>query len=175
MNIKDSHDRSIRDLLGSYFFEVPRFQRAYAWDRENLQDFWNDTIAEGPADHFLGSMVVYEVDPKVPVYGIVDGQQRLTTAIMILCALRNAARRENLPSLADGIQNSLLERRDVDNKARFVLDATSSYPFLQEHILKNGQPETSGPVGSEQERLAAAFQLLSDRVSDALGAIKTPR
>ena len=58
MNIKDSHDRSIRDLLGSYFFEVPRFQRAYAWDREYLQDFWNDTIAEGPAAHFLGSILV---------------------------------------------------------------------------------------------------------------------
>lgn len=38
--------------------------------------------------------------------------------------------------------------------------------------MKNGQPETSGPAGPEQERLASAFQLLSGKVNEALGAIR---
>jgi Protein of unknown function DUF262/Protein of unknown function (DUF1524) len=173
MIIKDSHDRSLRELLTSSFFQVPRFQRPYAWEDESLQDFWNDIVADAPNAHFLGSMVVYEENPKVPLYGIVDGQQRLTTALLILCALRNAARAEQLSTIADGIHRTLLQRADVDNKSRFVLDATTSYPFLQEHILRDGTPETDGPIGAEQERLAHAFDFMLQQVGTAVEVVKS--
>jgi uncharacterized protein with ParB-like and HNH nuclease domain len=39
-----SIDKDIRDILESGFYRIPRFQRPYSWDRENIEDFWNDVI-----------------------------------------------------------------------------------------------------------------------------------
>lgn len=57
----ESHDRSIGDLLTSGYYVIPRFQRPYSWDSENVAEFWNDTIVNESADYFIGSMVVYTI------------------------------------------------------------------------------------------------------------------
>lgn len=111
MKIK-SDDRDVRDILGSGFYRIPRFQRPYSWDRENITDFWNDTIVDSDSDYFIGSMVMFKLGSST--YGIVDGQQRMTTITMILCALRNAFSREGIDDLASGI-HQLVERKDINN------------------------------------------------------------
>ena len=39
-----SIDKDIRGVLTSGFYMVPRFQRPYSWDKENVYDFWTDII-----------------------------------------------------------------------------------------------------------------------------------
>jgi uncharacterized protein with ParB-like and HNH nuclease domain len=46
---------------------------------------------------------------------VVDGQQRLTTITLLLCAIRNAFQKEGFRNLANGI-NSLIERTDISDK-----------------------------------------------------------
>jgi uncharacterized protein with ParB-like and HNH nuclease domain len=56
----ESTDQEVRTMLSSGYYRIPRFQRPYSWDRENIQDFWEDVIQENPQDYFIGSMVVYK-------------------------------------------------------------------------------------------------------------------
>jgi uncharacterized protein with ParB-like and HNH nuclease domain len=93
-----SIDKDIRDVLESGFYRIPRFQRPYSWDRENIEDFWNDVVINSDADYFIGSMVVFK-PPQADTASVVDGQQRLTTITMILAALRNALTANGLADL----------------------------------------------------------------------------
>ena len=134
----ESTDQDIRTLLSSAYYRIPRFQRPYSWDLENVEEFWNDIFEENQNDYFIGSMVVYEFDKQH--FGIVDGQQRLTTITILLCVIRNVLNQQNMKNLAEGV-NSIIERRNIDNKKEFILTTESSYPYFQDHIQKWGEPE----------------------------------
>ena len=56
--------------------------------KDNITEIWNDVIGDDVSDYFIGSMVVYKFNKNT--LGVVDGQQRLTTIIIFLCALRDA-------------------------------------------------------------------------------------
>ena len=71
----DSKDRDVQDILASSFYKVPRFQRPYRWEKDNVIDFWQDTIMDSKGDYFIGAMVGYKL--KENFFGIVDGQQRI--------------------------------------------------------------------------------------------------
>ena len=83
----ESTDPDIRNLLSSGYYRIPRFQRPYSWTQENIQDFWDDVVKDAPENYFIGSMVAF-ADGKQR-FGIVDGQQRLTTITILLSVLRN--------------------------------------------------------------------------------------
>ena len=161
----ESTDQDIRTLLTSGYYRIPRFQRPYSWTRENIQDFWDDIIRDNPVDYFIGSMVVFrEANQR---FGVVDGQQRLTTIIILLAALRNALKTLKFGELDKGIQ-ALIERRNIENKLEFVLSTETSYPFFQDHILKGGEPDVPVTPMREEENLQAAFGQLTSLVQGVL-------
>jgi hypothetical protein len=71
-------DRMASDVLKEFLF-IPRFQRPYSWEKEQVEQFWNDTIVENPTDYFIGSIVLYKQGDEL---GIVDGQQRIVTILL---------------------------------------------------------------------------------------------
>lgn len=154
-------DKEVRAILESGYYKIPRFQRPYSWDRENIEEFWNDAIRNSESDYFIGSIVVFKL--KDGTYGVVDGQQRLTTITMILCALRNIFRLEGFSNHAQGI-NNLIERPDIDYKLQYVLQTETSYPYLQEYIQKFDKPEITPKVGIEEYNLKTAFDNLTDNI-----------
>jgi len=154
-------DKTIDAVLGEGYFRIPRFQRPYSWDRDNVEEFWNDTVEEPGSDYFIGSMVVFEGKDCL---GIVDGQQRLTTITMVLCAARDALRKAGLDELARGVQTKI-ERPDIQNKPRFILQSETSSPFLQETIQSWDGPDVAqAKVGREEGRLQEAFELVGAKV-----------
>lgn len=163
-------DKEVKDILESAYYKIPRFQRPYLWDRENVEEFWSDSVVEENGEHFIGSIVVYK--SKDEFYGVVDGQQRLATITMILCALRNALAEEGYTDLAEG-SHRLIERRDINNKSQFVLQSETSYPYLQEYIQKFGSPETEPTVGEEEINLKNAFTLIEQKIDGAVESINT--
>ena len=88
---------------GDVQFILPRFQRAYAWEDKDWQTLWNDAkkiMASNTTnlEHFLGAMVVVNIETGINEprsYQLVDGQQRLLTISIFLCALRNLAKNED--------------------------------------------------------------------------------
>ena len=163
-------DKEMRAVLETGYYRIPRFQRPYSWERENIEDFWNDTIINNTADYFIGSMVVFK--EKSGIFSIVDGQQRLTTITMILAALRNAFQQENLPDLARGIHR-LIERADIDNRELYILQTETSYPYLQEYIQKFGPPDIQPEIHEEEEVLKQSFGLITTQVLQLIAPLKS--
>ncbi|HKZ41286.1 MAG TPA: DUF262 domain-containing protein, partial [Candidatus Hodarchaeales archaeon] len=52
-------DKDVKSTLNSDYYLIPRFQRPYLWERENVEDFWNDSIVDTSSEHFIGSIVVF--------------------------------------------------------------------------------------------------------------------
>lgn len=89
-------------LQGSKVFLIPTFQRRYTWKKEQWSQLWDDLLNEyyvvHPEDpdslhgHFLGSVVLHPaLGPASTLmrHQVVDGQQRLTTIMILLAALRD--------------------------------------------------------------------------------------
>ena len=82
----------VQVLSDDYFFEIPLYQRPYAWTNEHVEELLDDLIdamrRDRDAPYFLGSIVLIKSDNN-PKSEVVDGQQRLTTITMLLCVLRD--------------------------------------------------------------------------------------
>lgn len=92
----EAHDKLIREIFeGSYQFEIPDYQRPYAWTTEQASELFDDLVSAmedarnsgAVSQYFLGSIVLIKND-RDPVAMVVDGQQRLTTLTMLFAALR---------------------------------------------------------------------------------------
>lgn len=165
-----SIDKDVKGILGSSYYRIPRFQRPYSWDRDNISDFWDDTIVDKEADYFIGSTVVFEAGGDT--FGVVDGQQRLTTITMILCALRNALKKEGFSDLAEGI-HQLIERCNIDNKSQYILSTESSFPYFQEYIQKFGDPDIAIRAGDEEKNIESAFSQITTYIDEAVNSVKS--
>ena len=164
----DSHDTDIESLFTSNFLVIPRFQRPYSWDDENLEDFWNDVVQAGGNDYFIGSMVLYKSGRQE--FGVVDGQQRLTTITILLCVIRNVLAELGSNKLADGI-HALIERGDRDSVNRFVVMTETSYPFFAEEIQKYDDKDFSTQPLREEKRLQASYNFFEKKIHGILKAI----
>lgn len=101
----------IEDILNSSVqFAVPKYQREYTWTKEEALEFFEDLeeyIDAQAAGLFLGTLIfdISEVDEKK--IKVVDGQQRLTTILLLLIACREAAKKIKAVKLATLIQNKI--------------------------------------------------------------------
>jgi len=84
--------KTIKDL-SKYYFLVPDYQREYVWRVDDqvaqfIIDLDNEYQPEqkDQSGYFLGSIIIVKNQQK---YDVVDGQQRLTTIVITMCALRN--------------------------------------------------------------------------------------
>lgn len=74
--------------LANHFYVVPDYQREYVWKPEDqVEQFVEDIhqAAESDSSYFIGSMItVRRPDGR---FDVIDGQQRLTTIVLCLCAI----------------------------------------------------------------------------------------
>ena len=95
--------KSLYSLFKEKIFRIPDYQRGYAWQKNQLKDFWEDLInLSDHRSHYTGVLTLKEVDSKeisdsdneywlvedhsYKMYHIVDGQQRLITFVIFLQA-----------------------------------------------------------------------------------------
>ena len=93
MQTIDSQDVSLNELFYD-FYVVPSYQREYVWETEEverlLQDInteYSSNEPEADSEYFIGSIVVCVTQDST--FELIDGQQRMTTAFIILCAIRD--------------------------------------------------------------------------------------
>ncbi len=93
---------SVGHLFGTdLIFRVPRYQRYYAWDSEQISDFLNDLdlclkarTANSRREHFFGGLVTVRTNVQGSSrqnMEIIDGQQRVASFSMLAAQLRNTA------------------------------------------------------------------------------------
>jgi len=96
-------NRMFKDMLkGTVRFEIPFFQRGYAWEKkqwdqlfldvqEQILDELNSGSPIDRVEHFFGPIVVLEKvggEPELKEFLVVDGQQRITTVYLLLGIIR---------------------------------------------------------------------------------------
>jgi uncharacterized protein with ParB-like and HNH nuclease domain len=83
---------------------VPLFQRPYTWSEKQWRTLWEDLLSfydtlDLRSTHFMGAVVTMparSVPVGVSKFLIIDGQQRLTTVAILMCAVRDALTDETL-------------------------------------------------------------------------------
>lgn len=87
---------SLADVFtnGDPIYQIPDYQRPYSWTDEQVRQLWEDLYEayqsnledeESNSNYFLGSLIIIQKDMAEDV---VDGQQRLTTLMILLCVIR---------------------------------------------------------------------------------------
>ncbi|UAY51881.1 DUF262 domain-containing protein [Ferruginibacter albus] len=93
-------------------FGVPLYQRSYSWGNSEVDQFVDDitnAITEEYTNYFLGSVLLTE--PQDGVWGILDGQQRLTTASIVYSTIRTLLSEKNQHADSEQIANEFLAVR----------------------------------------------------------------
>jgi hypothetical protein len=132
----------ISGLLSSrYPAFVPRYQRAYAWDDDQVTDLINDVKLLLPSEtgargHFYGGMVAISIsdssEPGSSTYEIVDGQQRLATFCLLLSQIALRADEFESSARAKGAE---LEAEKMAILARQIRD---SFLYYQRYDVDKG-------------------------------------
>ena len=93
----ENHKYSIEEAFRECFYIVPDYQREYVWtDKEVhqlLEDIGEQIDAGTTREYFIGTVLVSPTEQKNH-YEVIDGQQRLTTFFLLLCALKHLFRGE---------------------------------------------------------------------------------
>ena len=82
---------SIKTLFTESLFQVPNYQRPYSWKDEQVEQLWDDiynSYINKDKNYFLGSVITVEQE-NGKREDIVDGQQRLTTLMILFCMIRD--------------------------------------------------------------------------------------
>jgi hypothetical protein len=166
----EANDKEVQEVLSLGYFKIPRFQRPYSWGDEEIKNFWMDVVKEEHEQYFIGSMVVYQT--KKPYFGVVDGQQRLTTITLLLAAIRNAFIQLEEKNLAHGVHN-YVERANIDNENEFILNSETSYPYLQDSIQSFSGNQINHDVKTEEQNLKHAFEYITSSLENELPHLST--
>ena len=163
---------TVRRLFNSEIqFKIPLFQRHYVWDLEGQwQPLWEDIkkkseqrLSDPQKDtlsHFTGVIVVQRINTlpgQVEKFQIIDGQQRLTTFQIILCALRDICKQQNFDDLAETIEDDYLLNKGklIEGEDKYKLIPTD---FDKNSLLKIVDYEASSPNKSKIHDAYKYFQ-----------------
>jgi hypothetical protein len=159
-------------ILKRFRLIVPPNQREYSWEREDhvetLFDDLTKAISENAAEYFLGTIVAVEKTPGV--LEIVDGQQRLATTVIFLCALRDYLK-DVEQKVADHINTSFLSELDLttkDDVPKLQLNALDNEFFSS--LVKTGS--VSAPQKPSHQRILDAFEAANKHIKKLVAAIR---
>ena len=170
--------RSIENLK-DYFFVVPDYQREYVWSGEVhvarfLQDISDEfsPTATKQSNYFIGSTIIVKRDDGS--YDVIDGQQRLTTIVISLCAIRDILKKDF--EIGDDLKiiknelfkvvNELLYKYDISLKRhtpRLTLQYEESKDYLTKLISERSFTEKPTP---SIKKMKEAYSTVTDYLTD---------
>lgn len=146
-------------------FIIPPFQRNYAWTTEQCEELFEDilTAVKDNKNHYLGNIVYYEGENNGASFSeniLIDGQQRVTTILLLLCAIRDVVSDEETKKK---INRKYLKNEDVDpnNLYRVRLKQTDYDNGIFEKLIN----ETLDP--NEKGKIAENYRRFKDLLSDS--------
>lgn len=168
-----NNTKSLQELFSDRIFRVPDYQRGYAWGEQQVREFLDDLELLSPNSerrHYTGTIVLHQ--PKAVIkkfdkegtsyaeWHIVDGQQRLTTIVLLLNEISRALSEYESP-LAQGIRKNYVETTDRDGSPLRKLSLNEDTDdFFKQSIL----PESlgiAGPLVESAKRLLNAKEQIA--------------
>lgn len=185
----DSSLFTLSKVFTERLFRIPDYQRGYAWTDRQLRDFWNDVYNLDPSkNHYTGVLTLEEVDESsfrkwsddhwiindksyAPFY-VVDGQQRLTTAIILIQVVVESLEADqelNHNTKQDIQRKFLFDSKDKGISRSYIFgyeEDNPSYEFLKARIFM--ERVTSGPLRETiyTKNLEAAKSFFTEKVAE---------
>ncbi|MDI1495478.1 MAG: hypothetical protein K8823_786 [Cenarchaeum symbiont of Oopsacas minuta] len=157
-------------LLGNNFqYTVPIYQRRYNWGKKQCMRLYEDIlkINKNNVPHFIGAVTyvgdVVPANVDVMPYQIIDGQQRLTTLMLLLAALKNYLTENNMKKKnvtvgkIDQILFNTTAQQKLPDYYKLVLTDTDDGSF--KNILDNSKSE-------ESNNIVANFNIFKNKISN---------
>ncbi len=154
-------------LKSDRLFEIPIFQRGYAWEEENLRDLWDDLDYLGDRKHYFGTILLKETDRTTEDvmktfehFEVIDGQQRLTTTLVLLRELITQIKEFGDREVSD--EASKLEEDYIVYRHHYKLTmGGDDKSFFRDSILAGAS--ASDPQTGAQKRLRNAQAFFRDQ------------
>ncbi|MGL2761798.1 DUF262 domain-containing protein [Helicobacter pylori] len=123
----ESNDSYLRDILkDELYYQIPIYQRPYQWTEENCEKLLDDLFFnyedDRESDYFCGSLVLILISEdfkKAKTYDVVDGQQRLSTFILLAKVLATLYSERLTEESKEYLQESLNSRHGKKDRLNF--------------------------------------------------------
>ena len=152
-------------------FDIPVYQRGYAWERKNLEDLWEDLYyLDAAKKHYFGTVLLKDSGRTARTllatfsrFDVIDGQQRLTTVLILL--------REIISQLKEVSGNELqgevdaLERSYLKDSGHYKLNPLGDDGEFFHHVVIDGNDFLAGTATTHsQRRLTEAKSFFRERL-----------
>ena len=123
-----ANDKTVYDLLNDKMYHVPDNQRKYVWNENNWKELFEDidlVRKDQISDHFIGSIVLKNEGAKDGVqfhYNIIDGQQRISTITILICAIGLLYAKLGSMAKFNGLKKSLFVSDTEGNDHTIIAD-----------------------------------------------------
>jgi len=146
------------------YYEIPNFQRPYAWQTNNANEFLTDledSVAKHK-NHYFGTVVLVEDTASSYSVAIIDGQQRVTTSLLMVTAIYHLVKEdpsliENPETTPELIRDRYLFNANIDKNKVKLRTVTTDNTILQHIFDKDGEESRLEP----RERMSNLYQVYS--------------
>lgn len=163
----EAEKKTFRSILSGGYYKIPGYQREYAWEEEEISEYWDDLASAVGEGHFLRNVVVHGTQDSI--LEVVDGQQRMTTTLILLCVIRDKFLKIGDEDRFEGIQQ-YIQGKDDNGQARWHLEPNDKNAFLQSKVYH--LPDSRSPFGkpsSEGERkLKNAISYFEEKLEEEI-------
>ena len=171
----DNYTLLLPTLFQQRIFLIPDYQRGYAWEKEQVGELLEDLeMLNAPRRHYAGTIVLCKT-ADAPIMGndgtlyathaVVDGQQRLTTIVLLLNELSRAlAAYPDCADLAEGVRKNYVQTKSRDDWPIYKLSLNKdTHAFYRDSVL----PETPS-IDQPPVRAAARLRDAKKQIADYL-------
>ncbi len=168
----ESADLSIATIFKD-FYTVPDFQREYVWQPSHVEKLLEDAydefydelgrLVQGP-EYFLGTVVACQ---SAGIYQLIDGQQRMTTIYLVLCAAKDALIEAGakptrvLEAQISDVYSDPKTGNDIE-RHRLTLQYEDSHGILEEIVKGDTLPSPTKVKNESVKNIIAAYETIRD-------------
>ncbi len=176
-------------------FEIPSYQRGYAWQERQLKDFWNDlehVSKLGDKFHYMHSLTLRESENELEdsAFEIIDGQQRLATSLILLGLLAKITKHKdpkydsmNLEpvlsykyyGLNEAFRAIMEEEKDLERfqTSFYAKNLIEAYTFFKEKISDTPMETLNGMLDALTKKMLFSVVELNDNRIDPFSSFET--
>lgn len=161
---------NLNSLLKTSNFIIPQFQRNYSWEKEHVEDFWNDawdSINEKNTNYYFGPIVLVKIKNSSD-FKVVDGQQRITTLSILLSVIRDISKITENGEVFQFTGNYLYDDMKKEKTSRLTLNENNSQ-YYKDFILNDMDPELKikmKPVNQYEKNLFNTYKTLFEKIKE---------
>lgn len=155
---------SLQKIFNETIFRIPDYQRGYSWSNQQLEEFWSDLVSllQGQ-EHYTGMISLKKISPNdilesvdkwneekwlidagYTIYEVVDGQQRLTTLIILINEIIDYCKKKNIGELNSTLISEIVEKYLYKSKPNNIIrtykfgyeEDNPSYKYFRHVILE---------------------------------------